>query len=198
MTTAATASGANSWQQRHPKKAAQELALRRERRLIRKEWSHKVNGTPETHYRASHARQGSLARLYQSGAIDIEQLSASQEIAAVHERIGADVTVRTVSLETRVDTGRTAAQTFFEKLGAVRAEVAYTRWRAALPGPAAPILDMIAGDVAYTEAARRYSMHNRRAKRLLIQSLDLWPAMARQARDEIDEATLIAAQAGIL
>jgi hypothetical protein len=197
VATVATTGGTTSWEQRHPARAAQERALRRERRQIRKDWSHKVNGTPETHYRASQVRQGALARLYETGAIDIEQLSASQDIATVHQRIGADVTVRTVSLETRVDASRTD-RSFFERLGAVRAEVAYTRWRAALPGPAAPILDMIAGDIGYTEVARRYSMHNRRAKKLLISALDLWPRFSKEARDEIDEATLLAAQAGIL
>jgi hypothetical protein len=198
-TTASSAgNGTGGWAERHPAKAAEEQAFRRERRTIRKDWSHKVNGTPETHFRASQVRQGALARLYESGAIDIEQLSASQEIAAVHRRIGAEVTVRTVSLETRVDASRTADGTFFERLGAVRAEVAYTRWRAALPGPAAPILDMIAGDLGYSRAARIYCMDQRRAKRLLIQSLDLWQAMARAARDEVDEATLAAAQAAIL
>lgn len=187
-----------TWGTRHPARAEEETALRRQRRAIRKNFGHKVNGTPETHFRASRVRQGSLARLYESGGIDIDQLGSALEIAAVHDRIGAEVTVRTVSLETRVDRSVNASGTFFERLGAVRAEVAYSRWRANLPGPAAPILDMIAGDVGYTEAARRYAMHNRRAKKLLISALDLWPPMQRQACDEVDEASLLAAQAGIL
>mgnify|MGYP006186616665 CR=1 FL=1 len=41
------------------------------------------------------------------------------------DRIGADVAIGTVSLETRVDGGRHGDGSFFEKLGAVRSEVAY-------------------------------------------------------------------------
>ena len=52
--------------------------------------------------------------------------------------------------------------------------------------------------MAYPMAARLYGMHNRRAKALLIEALNRWPGANREARDEVDEATLLAAQAAIL
>jgi hypothetical protein len=183
---------------RHPDRARQERELRLERRAMLADFKHKVHGTIETHAQAAKVRQGSLARLHTKGAISNEQLGAALEIAAVHQRIGADVTVKTMSLETRVDVSRMGDGAFYEKLSHVRREVAYSRWRSRLPGPAGPILDMIAGDVGVVEVGRRYGMDPRRAKRLLTAALDLWPGMMGVARDEVDEASLAAAQAGIL
>ena len=57
---------------------------------------------------------------------------------------------------------------------------------------------MIAGDVGVKEVGRRYRMDSRTARQLLTSALDLWPTMQRMARDDVDEATLAAAQAGIL
>jgi hypothetical protein len=108
-------------------------------------WKHKNEGTPETHERASRRNQGALARLYQSGAIDAEQLAAAVEIALVHERIGSDVAVKTASLETRVDVTRIGDGGFYERLGQVRREMAYTRGDRSCRA-ARPVLDMIAGE----------------------------------------------------
>jgi hypothetical protein len=83
--------------------------------------------------------------------------------------------VRTASLETRVDVTRLGDGSFFERLGQVRREAAYTRWRAQLRRPA-PVLEMLVGEpVGFTIVAARYRMHNRKAKQLLIDALDLWP-----------------------
>lgn len=155
-------------------------------------------GTPETRARAANTRQGSLARLHQSGAITSEQLGSAVEIATVHERIGADVSVRTASLETRVDAGGRGDGAFWEALGQVRRELAYTRWRQALRNSAAPVLDMVAGDEGLAAVAKRYRMHHRRARALLVEALDLWPRMIGDAAREVDAATLAAAHAGIL
>ena len=167
---------------------------------LRETWAGK-QGTPETLAQAEHVRtrQGSLARLYASGAIDSEQLAAAAEIASVYERIGRDATVKTASLETRIDTSR-HGDGFYEALAQVRREVAYTYWRTAILklGPAAATLDMIVEDVGLTIAARRHGLHNRRAKKLLIAALDLWQDMKRRANGEVDAASLAAAQAGIL
>lgn len=162
---------------------------------LRERWSHK-QGTPETLEHASRRQQGAMARLYQSGAIDAEQLGAAAEIAAIAERIGADVAVSTASLEARVDVTRMGNGAFFEALGRVRREIAYTRWRAALPRPA-PVLDMIARDESMTIVATRYRMHNRRARKLLLDALDAWPRCYAEACKEVDAAALAAAQAGI-
>lgn len=186
---------------RHPKIAADERRLRKERVAMLKRWDHKNDGTPETHDHADRIRrnQGSLARLYETGSIDREQLAAAVEIAQVAERIGADVAVRTASLETRVDQTRAGDGSFHERLSQVRHEVAYTRWRSEARGPIAAVLDMLVGEpVGFTVIAKRYRMHNRKAKRLLIDALDLWPRILRQVCKEIDPATLAAAHAGIL
>lgn len=184
-----------AWAARHPDAAAAERSLRKQRAALLQRWKHKNDGTPETHEHASHRDQGALALLYKTGAIDAEQLASAVEIALVAERIASDVTVKTASLETRVDVFHCGEGGFFEALGQVRREVAYSRWRAQLRSPA-PVLDMLVGDsVGYTIVARRYRMHNRRAKQLLIDALDLWPEILGRVFKEIDERDLAAAHA---
>lgn len=182
------------WARRHPEIAAAERSVRKANADLQQRWKHKNEGTPETHEQASRRHQGALARLYQNGTIDCEQLASAAEIAAVAERIGADVAVRTASLETRVDISRAYDGGFFERLGQVRREYAYTEWRHRLPHPAA-VLDMLVGEtIGFTVVATRYRMHNRRAKRLLIHALDLWPEMLWNCR-WIDEKVLERAHA---
>jgi len=192
----------SNWARRHPDRAGQERALRLDRRDLIERHPATSAATPETCQKFSRKREGALARLYASGGISIEQLGAAMEIAAVAERIGADVTVRTVSLETRVDQSMRGDGGFFEALGQVRREVAYTRWRAAVAathgyGDVAAVLDIIMNDVGLTVAARVHRMHVRRARKLLCGALDLWSGQLQDAVREIDEATLLAAQAGL-
>lgn len=187
----------SDYRNRHPERARQERGFRKDQAQLRKDWGHKRHGTPETHAKASRVRQGSLARMYEAGHLSIDQLAASQSIRWVAERIGADVAIGTVSLETRVDQSRGFERTFFEKLGAVRAEIAYTMWRAQLAQPA-PVLAMIVQEVSCSAAAKSWGMRKSRAKAMLIDALDLWDEMIGRACDEVDEATLAAAQAGIL
>jgi hypothetical protein len=189
---------ASAWRRRHPQIAAQERQLRKQRAEVLKRWKHKNDGTPETHEHASRCNQGALARLYQSGAIDSEQLAAAEEIGRVAERIARDVTVRTASLETRVDITRIGDGGFFELLGQVRREVAYTWWRERLPFPAI-VLDMLTAErVGFTVAAARHRIHNRKAKRLLIDALDLWPEALSLAFKQVDEKDLAIAHARLL
>lgn len=196
------------WAERHPEIARAERQLRKQRATMLKRWDHKNDGTPETHDYASRRNQGALARLYQSGGIDSEQLAAAVEIQATAERIAADVAVRTASLETRVDITRHGDGSFHESLIWVRREMAYSRWRCAvqqlLPsGAIGAVLAMIIGDapgsdpVPFTVVARRCRMHNRRAKQLLIDALDLWPGIRMQVCKEVDQADLDVAHARI-
>jgi hypothetical protein len=164
---------------------------------LRERWSHK-QGTPETHEHQANARDGAIRRLYLSGAIDAEQKAAADHIAETVERITRGVSVRTASLETRVDMTRAGDGTFYEALAAVRLEVAYGRWRERAPGPIAALLEIIVGDVSLTIVAKRHRIGNRRMKKLLLDALDLWPRMMIEACKEIDPATLLAAQAAIL
>lgn len=182
---------------RHPEKAKQERGFRKAQASLQKDWGHKVNGTVETHARARDTKQGALARLFMSGAIDQHQLAWSQDIRSVAERIGADVAIGTASYETRVDKSPGFGAGFFERLGAVRAEVAYGAWRAGLAHPAA-VLAMIVEDISCAEVARRYRMRPARAKAMLIAALDDWGSAIAAACNEVDEAVLAAAQAGIL
>jgi hypothetical protein len=182
------------WARRHPDMAADERRLRKGRAELLANWKHKNAGTPETHEAHEEAtrrrNRGALARLYQSGAIDCDQLNAAEEIAIVAERIGADVAVKTASLETRVDVTRCNDGSVFELIGQVRREMAYTEWRARLSHPAA-VLDMLVGEpVGFTVIAARYRMHHRKAKRLLIDALDLWPEILGGVRKAVDQKDL--------
>lgn len=190
------------YRKRHPGQAREEEQLKREQRRQAREHAKRDrlrdDGTPATRAHAARVSQGSLARLYQAGHLTADQLAASQAIRQVAERIGADVAIGTVSLETRVDQSRRGDGVFFERLGAVRAEVAYTRWRRALGRDAAAVLAMVALDQSLTVAARSYRMRKANMRRLLANALDAWSGFIGEAVDEIDEATLLAAQAGVL
>lgn len=181
----------SAWCARHPDKAAELRRLRLQQREAEERWAGRGEGTPATHARAAGLRQGALARLYHSGAITAEQLGSGLEIAAAAERIGADVRVRTISLETRIDGGRRDG-TFWEALADVRREMAYTRWRAELAAPAI-VLDMIVHDMAVTAAAALHRVHVRRARRLLGEALDLWPAIIGECVRSVDAEDLEAA-----
>lgn len=181
---------------RHPGRAAEERALRLQHRATLADWGHKANGTPETHAQASRTRQGAMARLYQSGTIDAGQLASAAEIAGVVERLTAGVRLRTISLETRIDTSPRHDGAFFEALGQVRREVAYRRWCGLVDAPAA-VLAMIAGDCGMTQAARIYRTGKPRLRALLISALDLWPELLGEACKEIDAADLLAMHAGL-
>ena len=149
---------------------------------LREDWSHKANGTPETWHRAMNTHDGALAQLHRNGTIDNEQLEAAAEIANVYRSIEADVAVTVASLEARVDQSRSNSAMVGESVRRVRMHLAYGYWRDALPPPKQLVLDMIVGDaVGYTIAAKRYGIHNRRAKRLLIAALDHWPACVDRA-----------------
>lgn len=195
------AASSAAYKARHPERAAEEKRLKQRNRAIRERWKSEWAGTPETREHASHQRQGALARLYLAGHLTIDQLAAAEQIRAVAERIAGDVRIGTVSLETRVDGGRSPHAPFFEKLGQVRAEVAYTRWRAGIAqqrGGAAPVLAMIVEDISCTEAARRFRMRKQTARARLSAALDLWGEEIGRACDEVDEASLLAAQSGIM
>lgn len=185
------------WAARHPRKAAEEQRLRDRVDHARADYSHKANGTTATHAHAAEMRQGALARLYMSGAIDGEQLLAGSMIALAHERLVAGVCIKTASLETRIDKSNHGGA-FWESLGAVRLEAAYSAWRAELGPHAVVTLAVVVDDLGITLAARRTRMHVRKAHRLLVLALDLWQAHFFDACRDIDPATLAAAHAAIL
>lgn len=192
---------ARDFQARHPDRAAEERRLKDANRAALKRYKADWAGTPQTRAKASRVQQGALARLFMAGHLSIDQLAAADEIRSVAERIAGDVRIGSVSLEARVDCGSSHQGRFFEKLGQVRAEMAYTRWRSELAGQrggAAPVLAMIVEDVSCTEAARRFRMRKATARARLTAALDLWGACIGRACKEVDEASLLAAQAGLI
>lgn len=151
---------------------------------LRERWSHKAAGTAETHEHAEQARlrPGSLARLFDSGTLNKEQLAAADQIAEAHRAITADVAIRTASLETRVDGGM--RQPEVQLLGLVWNELAYAWWRNTVRGPIDALLAVIVHDVGLTIVARRYAMSMPRARRMLVDALDLWQKGRRATHRE--------------
>lgn len=189
-----------AYAERHPERAAEERLLRKAQAAAQGNFGHKRNGTVETHAAASAVRQGALARLHRSGAISNDQLGWALEIQAEHERIDAAVGFRGASMETRVDISRNYDAAFFENLGAVRRAMAYSRWRrclSALCGEcltgAQHVLEMVVEDLGVTWGARRLRMSVRRARKVLIDALDLWPAILEDVRKGVDEQDLLLA-----
>lgn len=189
------------WRKRHPARAREERGFRLDAADRRRDHAQRDRlqdaGTPETRQKARRTQQGAIARLVRAGHLTADQLGWACEIRAVSERIGADVGIGTVSLETRVDCGRKGDGSFFERLGAVRAEVAFAAWRDWLGQRALPVLAVTVFDEACRPAARRYGMRDTRLRELLSAALDAWPGFYRDARDQVSEADLLAAHAGL-
>lgn len=178
--------------------AAEQRALRKDRAATVERWGHKRNGTIETHEAHRRRRAGAMARLHASQAIDDDMLAHAQEIAAVVAMIAADVCPRTASLETRVDVSR-HGDAFRERMGAIWREMAYTRWRHAIgPASAALALDMIVHDVGLERAARAHGMHGRRARRLVVEALELWPRCFAEVRRTVGVRDVAFAHARLL
>lgn len=164
----------------------------------RERWSHKeASGAhPETlDHAVERHHQGALAQLVGNGTIDAEQLEWAAQISNVHRSIESDVGVSIASLEGRVDNGGRGRHVA-ESVRRVRFHQAYGRWREMLPAPKQMVLDMIVGDtIGYTVAAKRYGVHNRRAKRLLIEALDRWPGCLDWAYRTISDEDICRAEA---
>jgi len=186
-----------AWAARHPELAAAERALRVQRRADHDDYKHRAGGTVQTFAHVARRREGALARLYMKGTIDAEQLQAGADIAGAAEWIMRDVAIATASLETHVDTSR-RSDAFWEALGTVRREAAYSAWRDAVGPDARLVLAVVIEDLGITEAAKRHKKSVRRARAIIIDALDRWLKVFAQARKQIDPATLAAVQAAIL
>lgn len=173
-----------------------DIRLRAKRARMLDRWSHKREGTPETHEHASRQRQGPLARLCQQGYIDADQLAWAMEIAAVAESIERDVAVKCSSYEMRVDHQGSAKDVLAEGVHWVRMQVAYSWWRDRIPQPRRAVLDMLVGEPAsYSTIARTYRMGKKRARKILIAAIDLWPQAVDTAELEVDRDSLNSALA---
>lgn len=140
---------------------------------LREQWGG-GKATPQTraHVASESRREGSIARLVRSGALDAHQLAAADEIRTAHDAITADVAVRTARWER--GTGGGAHDAAYESAAAWRRARAYSVWREAVAPHAAMLLAIVVDDVALTAAARRWRMSTRRAGRVLGEALDRW------------------------
>lgn len=158
---------------------------------VREAWDHKAYGTPETWERSTRTHDGALIQLHCNGTINKDQLEWVAQIANVYRSLEADVAVKVASLEARVDQSRGGGRAA-ESVMRVRMHLAYGYWRDMLPMPKQMVLDMIVGDaIGYTVAAKRYRVHNRKARRELIAAIDRWPlcvaaAFSLAGREEIE------------
>lgn len=197
--SAAGLANLDRWRQRHPQAARAERELRVDRATDHKNFSHLRGPTVETAGKLQRARPGAIARLWQSEAIDRDQLAAAHAIAEAARVLAAPVAVRTASLETRIDGGG-ANDAFFEALGKVRAEIAYAAWRGdqvALGRRGRAVLAIVVEDVGLAQAAADARVSARAARAALIAALDAWPRAMRAAIDTIDPEWLDARHAAI-
>ena len=173
-----------------------ELEAAAERTTMLDRWKHKNEGTPETHEKASRQRQGTIARLYEQGTIDADQLGWAAEIAAAAEEIERDVSIRPMAYEPRIDCAHGTDGLLIEGLYRVRRSVAYTHWRSKLPAPKRMVLDVVATEqVSLRVSAERCGVHRRLVKREVIRALNAWPAAVAFAESRVgdDELAVIRA-----
>lgn len=149
------------------------------------------HATPETLcYHRERRHEGALAQLHRNGSLTDKQLDWAMQIAYAAESIERDVDVRTASLEARVDQSRRGAEVE-QLIGTVRLHMAYTDWRKRLPMPKRLVLDMLVGEpIGFSVAARRFGVHHRKAKRLLLQAIDRWPECLARAERSVSEDDL--------
>ncbi|HEX7851738.1 MAG TPA: hypothetical protein VF485_18550 [Sphingomonas sp.] len=166
-----------------------EEAERRHETMIAR-WRHKNEGTPETHEKANalpeRRRQSPLHRMERLGKISADERAAAEEIAGVAERIRRAGSIRSASLETRVDFANSGRDQLVESLGRIRLDITYRAWREAIPHPRAMVLDMILTNQSFVQLARAHGMQWRTARRRLITALRMWPEMAATARRDVD------------
>lgn len=158
-------------------------------------------GTPETNERIErvprHRRQWPLDRMLKAGKIDHDEHLAAQEIAWVIELIERAVSIRSVSLEARVDCSGSARDALVESLGRVRLEIAYRTWRDLLPKPPRMFIEMIITNRSYVSLAARYRVNWRQARKQLISALRRWDDCKRAARTMVGREEVEAVYAKI-
>ncbi len=143
----------------------------------------------ETNTRAQTKRnrqQSALALVHERGAISAAQYEAAGQIARVAESIARAVSLRGSRLEPRVDFGGSGRDMLTERLGLVRLEMTYTRWRELLPMPRRMVIDMVIGDRDLVGTARVHNVPWREARRRLLAALDLWLELREAVWREID------------
>lgn len=152
----------------------------------RARWS---RGTPETEDKIDR-RQAALARLYERGRLSEDQFRAYQEIGSVIEMIKRAVSVKSISVEARVDCARGGWDVLIEGLARVRLEATYTAWRATLPvrsPPRAAIINLIETTQPLAGLAQRYRCDHRRLVKVALDALDRWDDIKGATWRNVDE-----------
>lgn len=139
----------------------------------------------------------SLVRMHGTGKIDNAQFEAAMRIGRIAERIEGAVGVRCASLEARVDCSNGSRDVLLERLGQVRDEIAYGRWRRQIPLPRRMILDMILVDRPLATTARIHGKRWEAARETFIRALDLFNELRERVGKEVDERDLDSAHARI-
>jgi len=131
-----------------------------------------------------------LAIMHERGAITPAQFFAAAQIAMTAEAIERAVSVKGASLEARVDQSGSARDHSIERLGMVRREQTYTRWRLTLPTPKRLVIDMVLSPHSLVATARVYRVPWRKARIMLVDALDRWIDIERRVADQLDQDDL--------
>ena len=124
------------------------------------------------------------------GSLTDEQFYSAQQIAQLAEQIERTVAVSCASLEARVDCSGSARNAVNESLYRVRAEGAYTEWRAGLPLPRRMFIDMVTQDAGLSAIAAEHGMGWPKAKEMLLDALDAWPEIFAKYVKAIEQEDL--------
>ena len=131
--------------------------------------------------------RSALEYMRSRGSLTDEQYYSAQQIAEIAEKIERSVASRCASMEARVDCSGSSRNALFESLRHVRAEAAYSEWRASLPLPRRMVIDMVTKDAGLSAIAAEHNMGWPRAQRVLKDALDAWPAIYRKYCREIGQ-----------
>lgn len=146
-----------------------------------------TNTITESYRRKS---RSALAYMRERGNLTDEQFYSAQRIADIAEMLQRSVGVGCASLEARVDCSGSARDALNESLYRVRAEGAYTEWRAKLPLPRRMVIDMVTQDTGLKSIASQHNMGWPKAQEILKAALDLWPDTFAKYVGRIDQDDL--------
>lgn len=139
--------------------------------------------------------RSALEYMRQQGSLTDEQYYSAQRIAQIAEMIEKQVSLGCASMEARVDCSGSARDALNESLYRVRAEAAYTEWRAKLPLPRRMVIDMVTQDAGLSRIASEHNMGWPKARRILTEALDRWPEIVARIVKQIDAEDLAAQHA---
>ena len=134
--------------------------------------------------------RSALAVMRERGKLTDDEYFAAQRIAEIAEMLQRSVGIGCASLEARVDCSGSARDALNESLYRVRAEGAYTEWRAKLPLPRRMVIDMVTQDDGLKRIAREHNMGWPRAQVFLKDALRMWDEIFPKYVGRIDQDDL--------